>query len=735
MKLSRGTSIGILAFACVLLAMLLAWVLGSTSAPSTVATDRQPPPESVEGPPEPALVPMTGAEERIATEKTREVQTAPNPRSDAVLNVLVVSRSTRAPLAGIRVYARAGVVEDGSRIEDVGSSRGGIDRAPITGADGRVEFDLPSNTPIRISTKRASGDGASASYDVPALEAGEERNFIVGLRTDEELRFCGIVLAREDRRPIAGALVHIVYTGKTSPGPEIDATSNAEGRFEIQVAAWRAPPLRIEAPTWGAALVCPESGHETPATELVVLLGHTASMRFHLIDADGSAVAGARILAKTEGRNLTQPQGVSSKALFRLPDPCWSAETDDEGKCLIENIPPGAPLTVEITQDRKLLRREIEPWTLRPGEVRELEWRVGIKRRLTGRVVDQANALVANRKLWVLRPESELPEFLTPDSERRVAVRATTNREGAYAVEDLGPGRWCIGPAPSGWNPKLSRESAIAPLAVFVEIPEGTQDIRRDLVVHRGLYIRGRVLDPSGVPVSGASVLLSSGEVAFQDRVWVRDDGVFECGPLVPARYRLSATAGGEYVDSDQVEAFAGDEGVVFRLKRARSFSGTVVDAVTGAPCSAQLTVMTLDAQTPMVMHVQTNADGTFRINDLGDGIYDVAAHTGDALVGFVRGIHVAGGSGPDGVEVRVAPGAKLGIRYEGDEPFGLFEVSTNGVRIGIGILRNGTSKTQIAPVGRVSLMFKLGDPVRTQERTLDLVAGEDREVVFTDRD
>src|SRR5258708_6672316 len=243
-----------------------------------------------------------------------------------------------------------------------------------------------------------------------------------------------------------------IRDGELEPGPSItppcDVATDAEGRFELDLASWMAPWARISAGGFAAALVAPRSGHETRESEQQILLDRVAALKITLTSASGLQVSEASVRADTESYHVQQPEG-ASLTMMSLPDPRWSADTDADGRCSLDRLPPGAPLHVEVLRGGKSLRKEADPITLRPGEVREIEWTIGGGCRLRGRVTDSKNVSVVSQEIWILGAESERAEYLVTYAEEKLVARAKTDEQGRYHVDDLHAGRVLVGPAPS----------------------------------------------------------------------------------------------------------------------------------------------------------------------------------------------------------------------------------------------------------------------------------------------
>src|SRR5947208_10173647 len=70
--------------------------------------------------------------------------------------------------------------------------------------------------------------------------------------------------------------------------------------------------------------------------------------------------------------------------------------------------------------------------------------------------------------------------------------------QGGFEYKDVAAGAWWIGPSSVRNETMPAKPEFVAPIAQVLEIAEG--EVQRDVMIHtdRGLYIRGRVLAPSG---------------------------------------------------------------------------------------------------------------------------------------------------------------------------------------------------------------------------------------------
>src|SRR6185503_15172536 len=90
------------------------------------------------------------------------------------------------------------------------------------------------------------------------------------------------------------------------------------------------------------------------------------------------------------------------------------------------------------------------------------------------------------------------------------------------------------------------------------------------LMVHRGLYIRGRVVRSDGSdyePRIPQTSLILAKSPTFYANTTADAEGRFIIGPLPRGEYRLTASGGADFADSEPTDARAGSDDVVLKLR------------------------------------------------------------------------------------------------------------------------------------------------------------------------
>lgn len=633
----------------------------------------------------------------------------------ARLVVLAVAAETRAPLAGIRMTL---MPPTGGSAEHVQDTRGSLERSPVTAEEGRVEFELPAGLELSLRGWGASAFAGSAQLAIEPMAPGEERTVELALPTGLDLVYHGRVLAASDRRPVADARVEVEREGfrtGTVTGPD--------GSFELELPSWSQVDLWIRAPGYATVLLEPGRGHEGPETARVVLLARTASLRARVLDAAGAPVPDVLVRLSTHAYHLAIPHhgGVYVPSYSNLD---WSARTDGSGACELEDLPPSVPLAVELVADGHPPKKDLPPLSLVPGELQEVEWRLGSGCRIQGRVVDERDQPVAGQALWLQRASIEAPKFFRPHEEP--AQTARSDAHGQFRMDDVAPGTWWLGPAAE----READPPAVAPAAALVEIASD-ELVKPVLVrVHRGLLLRGSVLRPDGSPAARALVLATGVEAGWGPDASTGADGAFVLGPLVPGRYVLRAMDG-QSADSEPLEASAGEEGVVLRLRLGGSLRGTVRDGATDRASEASLAYARVGGDGSWFLG-ETKEDGSFLLERLLPGTYDLAARASGMRCGLLREVVVVAGAETGPLELLLEPGAHLRVRYAGAQDHVQYQVRFEGAIVaGDGVPAGSVAETAV-PAGRIVVETFRGRGARLQTE-LELAPGEERELVVTD--
>jgi protocatechuate 3,4-dioxygenase beta subunit len=677
---------------------------------------------------------------------------APNSES-ALLLVHVVDSQGHEPVRGVLVSGRKKGDGRDSVIWSVPDpkSKGNFRNPPMTDENGRVELDVASGFDLFLILHGQNSECEEKIVTVPSLRPGERRELRAELDCGNELRVFGSVVDVSGSKPIGGALVRAclasVNGGSDRHSWELKrTTTDASGGFEVRIRSKVHPFVRIEAGGFGAAILRRLDGHDSPERAVIVELAKSATLEAAVRDANGSPIQHVMIHLSAEGYEL--PPDAGSWDDVDVPAERWQGATSSDGTCTIEGLSPGVGIAIELTQDGRLLRRETDPLELEPGQVLHREWVLGGGATLNGLVLDQDSRPVPQLEIWLTKWEPEGGHSYEGYQKDRVSDHALSDADGRFQLKDVAPGTWWLGPAPHDrdWEVDASGTArmtdppadAIAPIGSPVEVNSvASQDVT--LRVHRGLFIRGRVLDPDGKPASDAGVDATASSNGLGPHCECGADGTFAIGPVGPGKYTLIADAIERFANSDPVEAEAGASDVVLRLKAGGGLRGRVVDTRTGKPCAAEMIL------TPRVPGKGLFGTGEgFGVDDNGmvdrqglpPGDYDLAARTEDGCFGILPGLTVVAGEKGKEFVLPVSPGGTLNIRYAGEHPSALVSLRQQGVLLLFPMGVNaGKVREMHAPAGTFDLEARLEPDSAPKSRTVHLDPGEVKEIALTDSD
>lgn len=193
-------------------------------------------------------------------------------------------------------------------------------------------------------------------------------------------------------------------------------------------------------------------------------------------------------LIKVDGRLRVGDQTTSGEVcLVHTTKNSRICEVSDESGRFALVLPHAGEWTVTARIGQETV--PCEPLEIPEGKDK-LQWELVIPdTRLEGTVVNDEGAPVEGAKVWVA-PIGE-------NSKKRSQAETTTGADGTFVLRGLKPGLWLVSAR------ALDAESD----GQIVEVPEGGEPPRVQMVVSKSVLVRGRVRY-RGQPVAGATVLL-----------------------------------------------------------------------------------------------------------------------------------------------------------------------------------------------------------------------------------
>jgi hypothetical protein len=233
---------------------------------------------------------------------------------------------------------------------------------------------------------------------------------------------------------------------------------------------------------------------------------------------------------------------------------------------------------------------------------------------------------------------------------------ADSREDGTYLLAGLLPGSFVVHAEASGFEPGVADDGR--PVAVEQDERRADVDIA---LAEGGATLGGTVVDVTGGPVSRALVRVSSTSASPSGLVEVESDdtGHFEAhvtlGPVVVTAFAVGYAAGREMM------ATAPTKDLVLVLTPGSSVSGTVVSAADGQPVAGiRVRAFARNAMEATSPSVTSGDDGTFALEALKPGVYELAADGAHWSGGAQRPIEVGLLARLTGITVTVAAAQRV---------------------------------------------------------------------------
>jgi len=697
---------------------------------------------------------------------SREPATAPAATpTTALLLVRVTDRASGRVLEGASIALDpAGPGETPGEHEDPSQVLANPSDEIDARTDGLGEalIEVPSGIRMSMRVRDRGPEIGRSDLRISALEPGERREIQVVLPRGVEVQHWVRAVSGPSEEPIVGATVLLLFAGAPMPlnansptdALESAVTTDSEGLARLSVPSWKSALARIDAPGFGPRIAVVVPGHDEPARAQVVTLSRSSSLIASVTASPGIPLAGASLVLTLPASEVAIPRGTTVLAGNLV----WSAPTNEEGACRIDDLPAEVPLRVEIRRGEEVLHRIADPWTFSPGENATRSVCLGGAARLLGMLLGPDSQPMVGAEIWLARVpaplESDATEstpsgavsqdryFWTGTMEQPFAT-ARTAEGGSFSFEGLEWGEWWVGPAPVRTTQGDADAAALAPRAQLVRVPAGAAEIEVVLRAGPGRWIHGRVVDPNDVAVAQAVVRAWAVDALGSPSTRTAPDGTFALGPLAEGSFVVRAQGRWGWTDSAESTVSAGDRDVLLRLAPGATLRGRAVDRDTGAGCIATLYLSPPGGQIDAGRSEPEGAgsraavasagrDGSFEFRGLVPGTYDILARSSDGRVGFLVDVAVRLGESASPTVVVLAPGGKLRIRSEGRSAWWRYWVLSQGKVLAEGSAKAGTSALVSVPAGSLIVRFSANGrpPV---EREIEASAGaEETEVVFS---
>jgi protocatechuate 3,4-dioxygenase beta subunit len=507
----------------------------------------------------------------------------------------------------------------------------------LSGLSAGSLYGLTASHP-RFGVARAAVEGKAAGVRV-VLRPGAS---VTGTVVDDE------------GRPVPEIEVEIVRPTEMGPEnrPENRPESlgrtraDAEGRFIVPSLPSGPAALRIRRT---GALPFERPGIEVPGSGTAdlgrIVLPNGAALTGRVLDPDGNPLPGAEVW-KADLENFEAP----------WPDQP-SAVAGPDGGFTIGGLPSG-PVQLAACHIGSFPQKTF--WGDVPPEPVAIT--LDLASRLTGTVVDPEGRPVAKARVLAIRPafhegQGDALAALDHPPCGNGEETVLTDAEGRFTVAPLEPDLYILSVEADGFLPRRIADTEVR--------REGQADLA--IALERGASLSGRVTDPRGEPIEGASI---SGSEAIDTHVETDADGRYRIEGIETGTVNLSVSHPGFEIGSPNVEIAAGENTFDVQLEPDRSgedtsaryeVRGRVLDPQGGPVANARVTTV-IDNSTA------TGPDGSFALR-LDDGAYSIQAEADGWSPGWTEKDVVVDGAPVSGVEIRLGNGAELTGRLLGLEP------------------------------------------------------------------
>jgi thiol-disulfide isomerase/thioredoxin/protocatechuate 3,4-dioxygenase beta subunit len=400
------------------------------------------------------------------------------------------------------------LLDAGGNVMDTWRASGGRSEA---GAVYYSVFAAPPDPEPAAVRVRCAGPGFARVEKTYPWSQARSGNAILSLRSVGPLR--GRIVDQTSGKPVVGAEL---YAGEALLGKPTDD----DGRFEIQ-----SPDPLLDTVVVRAAGFEPRPTQVAwpPSDNWIIKIppgGHV--LRGRVLSSDGKSIAGAVIRAYMTGRNL-------------------NLTTDAEGRFEVIGLPRSSDALYPTVTHPEYVAKDGFSLPLDPDGMTDVEWRLETGAVVTGRVTAKEDG----------RPLSGIVVIAGSDrfASNRANPEALTDADGRYRLAGVKPGPALVHVMDGGFSPAVQQANATLDKAATA-----------DFVLEPGKPITGRITEPEGKPVVGATLAVDTWNNArmLDRRVTTNSNGEFrfENMPATPAEIHIFKR---DYVSKRDLQAVGGE--------------------------------------------------------------------------------------------------------------------------------------------------------------------------------
>lgn len=362
----------------------------------------------------------------------------------------------------------------------------------------------------------------------------------------------------------------------------------------------------------------------------------------------------------------SDPSGTRTDAWREGP---WSGVTDAGGAVRFIGLAPAT----EVAPERMSVGGEwiaiAQPITVGDLPLQRERIVVELCAEIHGELVDQELTPIAGIPVILTRSPSTGLRYLSVHDE--VVQLQHSDDRGRFRFVGVPLGDWRVGPVGADTEPL---EQRVAQVGYPVRLRLESQIASVVVQTSRGLFVAGRVVtNADGISLANVDVVATStaGTGSVESRC--DPEGRFAIGPLLPGQHWVETRIRGNrnLIDADPVIANAGELDLTLVVQVGCRLRVSVSPADRAAPCPASLSLRESSStagESPVERGV-SGGDGTYLLQGLAPGRYDLMAISSTEGAALMTGIPVFAGSDAETLRVQLRPSAELQIANDSGSP------------------------------------------------------------------
>lgn len=578
-------------------------------------------------------------------------------------------------------------------------------------ASARAEERAEERVFVPVATASGANADGAADADRNVAEEFDDKHYVRIPARDLRIH----VFDELDRTPIEGVTFRLDKYEVAGLPPLGTAVSASDGMATFTIPTDRRLHLTVESKSFTLdKVLVPDEPIGTPEQPLEIAIPRAASIHGRLFGTSGEPLSSDRLSLQTNSWDVVSMRLRTRRWKHSAEPPGASPRDLDPNEFLFEDVPAEIDLNLTATygEDAGEKRQDSLTLYLEPGERREIEWHVGRRSSLSGRVVDDSGEPVAGATIGRSRSSEGLVFVEVTGSSVGQSVDGRgqkSDANGEFELRGLGagpcildvrsPDRRCssgtyqcslaLGEQRRGVVIELPRA---APLVVRARLPDGS--VPTSLLADVASLVDRRVVNSQGTGGPDGTVTLEAVQL-----------GEVDVG--VAARVGAAEWTGRARFLHD------GEHDCVVDCAAVATLHGTV-EFGPGKPANVGMYVTLIrrdEATEELAIRSGFHSpSGEFEFARVRAGEYDVVAVTVDGWVGVVPSLSLASGEQRDGVVVRVEPSTTLRFAAPALEE-GTARSLRNSDRYQVRVRRDGAvvATTSLSPAGHGELAVPPG--------------------------